>query len=512
MIRAEFSALPEAVDLLIVGGGVTGAGIAREAARLPLTTLLVDAGDFAGGTSSMSSKLVHGGLRYLKTGEWRLTLESVRERQRLLAEAPGLVERLGFVMPLYEGAKPSRGTMRVGLGLYDLMAGQRNARAVTAQQALQRAPDLESRGLIGAMCYDDARTDDARLVLRLLAEATADGLQLRNYTRVERLLRNGQQVSGAQLVDVQSGATRELRARMVINATGAWADRLGGDAPRLRPLRGSHFLFPHWRFPLAQAVSWLHPDDHRPIFAYPWEGATLYGTTDLDQSPDADFQRLRMSAPEAAYLMRGLQVRFPRLNLQAKDALSQITGVRPIVAEAEGDPSAASRESAIWSEPGLVGITGGKLTTFRVAAREVLSRAAQQFPALMPAPDQAVFAATDSSASAHERRIAGRLGPGLKSYREQMPASEQCAIPGQPYQWAELRWALRHEAVVSLADLLLRRTRLGLVCAQGAASHNARIRSLCADEFGWDEARWQAEWSAYEDYWQAHHAPLEAAA
>lgn len=512
MIRAEFSALPEAVDLLIIGGGVTGAGIAREAARLPITTLLLDAGDFAGGTSSMSSKLVHGGLRYLKTGEWRLTLESVRERQRLLAEAPGLVERLGFVMPLYERAKPSRGTMRVGLGLYDLMAGQRNAHSVTAQQALQRAPDLEDRGLIGAMCYDDARTDDARLVLRLLAEAQAEGLQLRNYTRVDRLLRNGERVSGAHVVDVESGAARELRARMVINATGAWADRLGGDAPQLRPLRGSHFLFPHWRFPLAQAVSWLHPDDHRPIFAYPWEGATLYGTTDLDQSPDADLHRLRMSEQEATYLMRGLQARFPRLNLQAKDALSQITGVRPIVAEAEGAPSSASRESAIWSEPGLVGITGGKLTTFRVAAREVLSRAAQQLPALMPAPDQAMFAVAGPVTSTAERRLVGRLGAALVSYREQMPAGEQCAIPGQPYQWAELRWALRYEAVVSLADLLLRRTRLGLVCAQGGVQHKAAIQALCTEELGWDEARWQAEWSAYKDYWLAYHAPLEAAA
>lgn len=512
MIRADFSSLPEAVDLLIIGGGVTGAGIAREAARLSLATLLVDAGDFAGGTSSMSSKLVHGGLRYLKTGEWRLTLESVRERQRLLAEAPGLVDRLGFVMPLYEGAKPSRGTMRVGLGLYDCMAGQRNARAVSAQQALQRAPDLESRGLIGAMCYDDAQTDDARLVLRLLAEAHGRGVQVRSYTRVERLLREAGRVCGVQLMDVQSGAERPLRARMVINATGAWADRLGGDAPRLRPLRGSHFLFPHWRFPLAQAVSWLHPDDQRPIFAYPWEGATLYGTTDLDQSPGTDFQRLRMSAQESDYLMRGLQFRFPRLNLKASEALSQITGVRPIVAEGEGAPSSASRESAIWSEPGLVGITGGKLTTFRVAAREVLNRAAQQFSLFKPAPDGALFAAAEPVTSSGERRLAGRLGPSLSRYREQMPASEHRTIPGQPYQWAELRWALRHEAVVSLADLLLRRTRLGLVCAQGAARYQDRIQALCAEELGWDDARWQAEWSAYEQYWRAHHAPTEAAA
>lgn len=512
MIRGDFSSLPDAVDLLIIGGGVTGAGIAREAARLPISTLLVDGGDFAGGTSSMSSKLVHGGLRYLKTGEWRLTLESVRERQRLLVEAPGLVERLGFVMPLYEGSKPSRATMRVGLGLYDLMAGQRNARSVSAQQALQFAPDLEHRGLIGAMCYDDARTDDARLVLRLLAEAQAEGLQLRNYTRVERLLREGNRVCGAQLVDARSGASSELRAQMVINATGAWADRLGGNAPRLRPLRGSHFLFPHWRFPLAQAVSWLHPDDQRPIFAYPWEGATLYGTTDLDQMPDANFHQLRMSEQEAVYLMRGLQVRFPRLNLEAGDALSQITGVRPIVAEGDGAPSSVSRESAIWSEPGLVGITGGKLTTFRVAAREVLSRAAEQCPALNPAPDQAVFAGPDSAVSPRESRLAGRLGPELGKYRDQMPADEQCTVPGQAYQWAELRWALRHEAVVTLADLLLRRTRLGLVCANGAARHQERIQALCAEELGWDEARWQAEWASYEQHWLAHHSPPEVAA
>lgn len=512
MIVEDFGALPAQVDLLIIGGGVTGAGIAREAARLPIRSLLVEAGDFASGTSSMSSKLVHGGLRYLKTGEWRLTLESVRERQRLLAEAPGLVERQGFVMPLYEGVKPWRGTMQFGLGLYDLMAGQRNARFVTAAQALQRAPDLDPQGLIGAMCYDDARTDDARLVLRLLRLAREGGVQLRNYTRVSALQRTQGRVSGVTVSDTLSGQQRNVQAKMVINATGAWADRLGGEAPPLRPLRGSHFLFPFWRFPLAQAVSWLHPEDQRPIFAYPWEGTTLYGTTDLDQPAGSDFSSLRMSVQESEYLIRGLQARFPKLALQPSDAISQMTGVRPIVAEAQGTPSAASRESALWSEPGLVGITGGKLTTFRVAAREVLQRAAEQWPALAPATDAPIFDPMPPAQTQADRRLAGRLGAHLAAYRAQTPVQEQQAIPGQPYEWAELRWALRHEGVVHLTDLMLRRTRLGVVCAGGGLHLLERLRVLCAEERGWDAGRWAQESADYERCWRERHAPVEQAA
>ncbi|HSW13189.1 MAG TPA: glycerol-3-phosphate dehydrogenase/oxidase [Solimonas sp.] len=494
--------LAERYDLIVVGGGITGAGILREAVRTGARVLLVEQGDFASGTSAGSSKLVHGGLRYLKEGHWRLTLESVRERERLLLDAPGLVEAQPFLMPLYHGMKPGPAVMRIGLAVYDLMAGRRTSGWLGTADLRAELPQLRSEGLRGAVSYEDARTDDTRLVLRLIFEAIADGAAALNYTRAE-LLQQGERVTGLRLRDVDSGVEREIGAGMVISASGCWAAGLPG-APRLRPLRGSHFVFPAQKLPIRQAVSWLHPRDRRPIFAYPWEGAVLYGTTDLDH--DGSLDQPRMSEAESEYLIDGLSHQFPALGLQAHDALSVYAGVRPIVDDgAPGDPSAASRESAMWSAPGLVGITGGKLTTFRVTARQALAAAAKQQPQLAPAAAASLFAA---SAGGGNVRLQGRLGPAAVARIAADFAAEACEpVGGTPFTWGELRWSLRQERVRHLADLLLRRTRLGLLLPQGGEAQLLRIGALCRAELGWDEARWQAERDAYREHWRRQHAP-----
>lgn len=501
--RPALHELPESVDVLIVGGGITGAGILSEATRSGLRALLVEAEDFASGTSSWSSKLVHGGLRYLKTGQWRLTLESVRERKRLLGEAPGLVEPLRFVLPIYYGRKPSRWVMRLGLFLYDLMAGQWRSRWLNAAQVLSQTPQLAREGLSGAVSYEDAQTDDVRLVLRLIFDAVAAGGQARNYIRAE-LQRDGEgRVIGARLTDTQSGGTRDIRASVVILATGAWAQQAPG-APPLRPLRGSHYIFPQQRLPLTQAISWLHPQDQRPVFAYPWEGAVVYGTTDLDH--DGPLDAPLMSAAESAYLMQGLQHQFPGLRLRPQDAISRYAGVRPVVAGGAGDPSAESRESACWSAPGLVCITGGKLTTFRVTAREVLARAAAQMPNVALRPPQTVFTAAHVVPA--QRRLYGRYGiEAAGRMMQEVPGEESAFIEHTPYRWGELRWAARHEQVLHLDDLLLRRTRLGLVLPHGAAALFGRLQEICRVELGWDRERWAQEQARYQALWHARHAP-----
>lgn len=489
MKRSALADLPARVDLVIVGGGITGAGLLQEAARTGASVLLVEQGDFAAGTSSGSSKLVHGGLRYLKTGQWRLTLESVRERQHLLQDLPGLVVRQPFLMPIYRGAKPGRTTMRVGLWLYDRMGSASGSRWIEAAEALRLEPALRSENLLGAMLYEDARTDDARLTLRCIFDALGARVIARNYTRVENLLRSGGRVRGVAVRDALDGSTREIEAAMVILAAGAWSQQLAGaDAPRLRPLRGSHFVFAKERLPVTRAVSWLHPRDRRPIFAYPWEGATLYGTTDVDHF-DADLSRPRMSAQESDYLMQGLHHQFPALKLEARDALSRYSAVRPVVAGGKADPSAESRESATWSEPGLVGLAGGKLTTFRVAARGLLAKASKQHPVLAPVEPSAPSAA---SAAAPKR-------------------------PAGPSQGeAALRHAARHEHVVNLDDLLLRRTRAGIVMAEGARSLLPLAKTICQSELGWTDAQWTAQEQRYLKLWREDHAPtaqaLEAAA
>lgn len=469
MSRAPLSALPARVDLAIVGGGITGAGIFREATRTGASVLLVEQGDFASGTSSGSSKLVHGGLRYMKSGQWGLTLESVRERQRLLREAPGLVETQAFMMPIYRGVKPGRFAIRTGLWIYDRMAGGGQAsRWAGAEEVATLEPHLRREGMVGAMLYDDAQTDDAGLVLRLIFEGALPNAIARNYTRVTGLLRRQDRVCGVALHDAVDGTTREVEAAVVVNATGAWAETLSGSqAPKLRPLRGSHFVFPLSKLPVRRAVSWLHPRDHRPIFAYPWQGAALYGTTDLDHDDLRDPPR--MSAQEAEYLLEGLAHEFPALKLRAGDATSVYSAVRPVVAGGKADPSAESRESAMWSAPGVVGITGGKLTTFRVTARQVLGEAAKQEPRLAP---------------------------------------KEGALFEKP--WAasrDLRARARNELVVHLDDLLLRRTRLGLVEAGGARARLPQIRSECQSELGWSDEVWQQEERRYLELWDHRHSP-----
>lgn len=492
-------------DLAIIGGGITGAGIFGEALRAGAKVLLVEQGDFASGTSAWSSKLVHGGLRYLKEGQWRLTLESVRERERLLQDAPGLVEIQPFLMPLYKGAKPGRHIMRIGLAVYDLMAGRLASRWVPCDELLRLEPGLRRENLLGAMAYEDARTDDTRLVLRQILEGVAAGGTALNYTRAE-LRVDGRRVRGLRLRDVESGAERDIDAAMVINAAGCWAGGLPGapeGAPTLRPLRGSHFVFPVSKLPLHRAVSWLHPRDRRPIFAYPWEGAVLLGTTDLDH--DGALEQPGMSAAESAYLLDGLATQFPRLGLKASDAISVYAGVRPIVASGDGDPSAASRESALWSSPGLVGVTGGKLTTFRVTARQALAEAAKQLPRLAPAQEAPVFSAPAGGGS---QRLQGRLGAvAVAGIARDFPREAMQAIGGTPFTWAELRWAARHEQVRHLADLMLRRTRLGLLLPRGGEAELERIGTVCREELGWDEPRWASERETWLAQWQRQHAP-----
>lgn len=516
MTRAsDWARLQPSYDLLVVGGGITGAGIALEASRAGLSVLLVEQGDFASGTSSRSSKLVHGGLRYLAEGNVKLTWEAVRERDRLLAEAPGLVEPIGFLFALHQGDHPGRALVGTGLVVYDLIArGGRHAR-LTREEFLLRAPHAGAEGLEGGFAYTDATTDDARLVLRVLFGAVAEGAQALNYVRCEGLLRVGGEVAGAVLRDLVSGKERQVRATAVVNATGAWADRLRGEVggrPRIRPLRGSHLLFPAWRFPAAQAVTFRHPRDGRPLFAYPWEGLTLLGTTDLDHPAPLD-EEPSIAAAESEYLIEGARAAFPSLSLSARDAVSSFAGVRPVVGTGKERPSEESRDHVLWEEAGLLTVTGGKLTTFRLIALDAL-RLLQKRPGALCriGSDARVFRAAGAGASSLPglgagvaRRLAGRHGRAAETIVSQARPGELEPIPGTPYLWAELRQAARAEKVVRLDDLLLRRVRAGLLLPDGGASLLARVGEICRAELAWDDERWLMEVHGYLARWRANY-------
>ncbi|MYN45268.1 FAD-dependent oxidoreductase [Pseudoduganella sp. FT93W] len=546
-------------DVIVIGGGITGAGILLEAARRGLKALLLEQRDFAWGTSSRSSKLVHGGLRYLKEGQLGLTRESVHEREHLLQQAAGLVEPQSFAFGHYAGRKPGKLMFLLGLAMYDRLAGQRSRHYYSRAEFSALAPNVSTQGLLGGMVYTDAKTDDARLVLRVLQEAQAHGGVALNYMAVQGLLRDGEsgsghgegqsngqiggKIGGVQVCDMQSdvpqAAPYAVRARVVISATGAWADGLrlqagkaaahpvaagpqAGTAamaglaplkPRLRPLRGSHLVLPAWRLPLAQAISLMHPYDGRPVFAFPWEGVTLVGTTDVDHKDDMAHDA-SITRDEVAYLMAVLHDQFPQLALSERDVIATYAGVRPVIDTGKADPSKEGRDHALWLEHGLLTVTGGKLTTFRVIALDALRRAASLLPDwqadLAPRPvfdaAPAPLAHAPQLPAGMAHKLQGRYGALTAQVLAAAQEGELELIGGTETCWVQLRWAARCEAVQRLEDLLLRRSRIGLQLRQGGLAIMARIRAICQPELGWSDQRWDAEQAAYVALWNKHYS------
>jgi glycerol-3-phosphate dehydrogenase len=517
-------ALPELAardwDLIVVGGGISGAGILREAARRGWSCLLMEQRDFAWGTSSRSSKMVHGGLRYIAKGQLGLTRDSVRERQRLLGEAPGLVEALPFLFPHYRGQFPGPRVFGGLLGVYDALAGQRLHRYHPAAELRYLAPGLNETELLGGTLFTDAVTDDARLVMRVLGEARAEGGEALNGLRVVELSRDGERVNGLVAEDSESGRRFSFRARAVAQATGAWADQLRKKRglEHIRPLRGSHLLLPAWRLPVAQAISFMHPEDGRPVFVFPWEGATVIGTTDLDHG-EALNREARITEAEVDYLLAACASVFPHAGIGRADVLSTWAGVRPVVSEGQSTnrkPSDEKREHALWVEPGCVTLAGGKLTTFRLLALEVLRACAPMLGREVADVGQAVFrglpeAALPGLCLSQRRRLAGRHGRGLPRLAALIGELGNECIGATATLWAELALACDDELVLQLDDLLLRRTRIGLLLAGGAEAELPLIRALCQPRLGWSDARWEEQQQRYLALWrQCYSLPGES--
>jgi glycerol-3-phosphate dehydrogenase len=494
-------------DILIIGGGITGAGILREATRLGMHCLLVDQRDFAWGTSSRSSKLVHGGLRYLKEGKLFLTRDSVHEREQLLQEGPGLIDPLGFLLTVYKGDFPGRWTYSMGLTVYDLLALRWDHEYYSPHDFQLLAPHISQDALQGGFRFGDAQTDDARLTLRVIREAVADGATAMNYVEAKRLIIEQEVVKGVVLSDAIKNRQIEVFARVVVNATGSWADNLRkevGGSSRIRPLRGSHLIFPNWRLPVAQAISFLHPFDHRPVFIFPWEKVTLIGTTDVDHHIPLSCEP-RISPEEVAYLMAAVESQFPSMTISLEDVISTYSGVRPVIGSGKHDPSDESRDHVIWQENGMYTVTGGKLTTFRIIALDVLKAIRHRLPEMLE-PDSNMpvlnqidqkLPGCDGLREACRRRLLGRYGSEAVLLVNAAKQGEMENIPGTEYLWAELRWAARAEAVCHLDDLLLRRTRLGLILTNGAEAIFPVVEQICSEELNWNQGRWQDELSAY---------------
>jgi glycerol-3-phosphate dehydrogenase len=515
--QATWNDLDQKWDIVVIGGGVTGAGIFNYAARKGLRVLLLEASDFAFGTSSRSSKLVHGGLRYLKNGQFDVVRESVRERERLIREAPGLVNKMSFVYPGYATLKKAHKELAVGTLIYDLLVPKWEHSVLKKDQVLKSDPIIRDIDMLGANQYFDATVDDSRLVLRVLGDGSRHGGVAINYAKVTGLLKNADgEVVGVQVEDQSGdnpGSMVEVQAGVVINATGPWSDMIrkhvdGG--PRLRKLRGSHLLFAHERIPLSQSITMIHPRDHRALFIVPWEGTTFIGTTDLDQAEMNGEPRI--SAEEVDYLLEAANHMLPGLKLNYEDIISTISGLRPVIDSGAATPSQESRRHLVWEENGLVTISGGKLTIFRVMAADCLNFVSQRLlghphfdhhdPMFDPTPEMP--GQTEISDNAWYF-LAGRHGKDAIDLASNSDAGNLSEIEPTTNLWAELAWSAKHNAVVHLDDLLLRRVRLGLYLKHGGMDQIEKIKSLVQPCLNWDEQRWKTEISRYKEIWQKYY-------
>ena len=511
-VRASLRDLDTArSDLLVIGGGITGAGIARDAALRGIRVALVEARDFGSGTSSRSSRLIHGGLRYLEQGRLRLVLESLRERAILLRLAPHLVRPLPFVLPFFRGDRVPGWKARLGLTLYDLLAGRGNVRrhrTLGKRGLLEIEPLLRDRGLTGGALYHDAQCDDARLTLGVARAAASAGALLANYTRVLTLQFEAGRVAGARVRDELSGEELAIGARVVINAAGPWCDairRLEDPAapPLLRPTKGSHLVVPRARLGNRHAVIFTSPLDGRVMFILPWGDWTYSGTTDTDSPPDPD--RAVADAADVVYLLRSANAIFPAAHLTEDDVVASWSGLRPLLAAEPSAPaSQLSREHRIVTgAAGMLTIAGGKLTTFRPMARAVVDQAARLLGQRSPegrALSERVPLPGGEARSFDSFRAPGlELGlpeatveyllrqygaevPALYALCRQFPELKDPLHSEHPAIGAQVPFAVQREFARTAQDILERRTRLALETRDhGEAAREGVERLLSAD-------------------------------
>ncbi|MCB9680255.1 MAG: glycerol-3-phosphate dehydrogenase [Alphaproteobacteria bacterium] len=532
------------VDLLVIGGGITGCGIARDAALRGLDVALVEMRDFAYGTSSRSSKLVHGGLRYLEQYEFSLVFEAVSERRILLDIAPHLVEPLGFLFPVYKGARQPLIMIQAGMWLYDglsLFRSPKLHRKLNPAAVKEEEPALRQQDLQGAPLYYDCATDDARLTLENALDAARAGAVVATRATVQGFLKDDAgRVCGVEVACGHSGARKRVRARAIVNATGPWTDRtLGmaradGGGAVLRPTKGIHLVVNADRLPVKHAVVCNHPDDGRVLFAIPWGDQTYIGTTDTDYQGDPS--EVCASADDIRYLLEAANDYFPGRDLTPDDVISTWAGLRPLMrpvtSEDDLSESSVSREHQIMvGQDGLITIAGGKLTTYRRMAAEAvetaikLLRLSNQLPADLatvhtdqePLPGAVGWPENDDPtrliarvhgiggdalSEASAARLVGTYGTRAMDVARMVraePALGVPLVPGRPEILAQVDWAVREEMASEVSDVLIRRTQVyyrdadqGLGCV-GVVGHRM------AELLGWDDARRHASEQAYRD-------------
>jgi glycerol-3-phosphate dehydrogenase len=527
--RASLNQFKEEIfDLLVIGGGITGAGIALDASARGLRAALVEKRDFAAGTSSRSTKLIHGGLRYLEHFDFALVREGLRERATLARIAPHLVDPCPFVVPIYRDNKRNYDhplKMRAGLVLYDLLAGRygfASHRHLSRDEALKLAPQLDPRGLKGALLYYDALTDDSRLVIEVIKAARELGSRIANYTRVTGFIKDEfGKVAGARLRDELTGDEFTARSRIVINATGVWMNDVAGlvsrpgaeTAKHVRPSKGIHLTVPAERLRVGSV--WLIPSlkEHRFYFVVPWHGRVNIGTTDNDYAGDKDSPHPKED--EVSEIIDAINAYFPAARLEPSDVISSWAGLRPLISDKNARKTAdiSRKEELFEAEDGLISISGGKLTTYRLMAERTVSLAArrvrERFSIIsgdagtneLPisggsmtrgelAREARRIARNEKLSDETSRHLAFNYGSNCYQIVKLIREQEHLRAPvveGLPQILAEIVYAVRSEMAVTLADVLVRRTRLAILAGEDSVRCASAAAELMARELGWSD-------------------------
>lgn len=503
------------VDLLVVGGGITGCGVLLDAALRGLRVALIEREDLASGTSSRSSKLLHGGLRYLKQMQIRVTRDSCRERDLQLVLNPHLVDPLRFLYPAYRGDRTPGWLVEMGLRVYDRLTRRPEKHASFGADELQElVPGVPTEDLERALAYWDARVDDARLTWAVAARGFEAGGWVWTRAEADEPLRTGDgRLRGLRVRDLEEGDVVDVEAGVVVNAAGVGVDRvrerLGLDDARVRPSRGSHLVLDGRRLALSSAVTIPSPDDHRPVFFLPHPEGTLVGTTDLFHAGELDDPR--PTRHEVDYLLRAARTAFPGAGLREADVRGTFAGLRPVLATDIDDPSKASREEDVWWEDGLLSVAGGKLTTWRATAETVVDRALRHLPdeivrhagpcatAGTPLAD---LAPRDLPERLRSRGVPAETADGLarrlgaRSWGAVDRAADGQLRPvrdGLDLSAAEIREHCRSGAVLHLDDLLLRRCRLGMWRPAETAALAPALEAVVRPALGWSGRRWEDE-------------------
>ena len=518
------------LDLLVIGGGITGAGILRDAAMRGLTAALVDRGDVGAGTSSRSSRLVHGGLRYLEHYQWGLVFEALRERRILLRIAPHLVRRQAFVVPLHRGDRVPRWKLAAGLALYSVLAAGGNVarpRMLGKAGLLALEPNLRARGLRGGGLYHDAQCDDARLVLATLRGALAHGARAATYAEVTALDIQDGRVRGAVVHDILDRTRATIQARVVVNATGPWTDRLRRledplAAPLLRPTKGAHVMVRRSRIGHTHGITFTSPIDGRVMFILPWGDLTYIGTTDTDTGGggrDGPPDLVAADEEDVRYLLRSANAVFPHARLAEEDVLATWAGLRPLLASDPTLPtSAVPREHRVLrGDKGMITVAGGKLTTYRRMATEVVDEAlrvldGEEGPARRPPPATDTEPLPGGESGTWDPFVRSGLDLGLPSgtveHLVRLYGTETAAVlnliradralampihPRHPAIGAEVVHATRRELAQRVEDVLDRRLHLTTETADHGRAGAVRAAELMGRELGWDATRIREE-------------------